>query len=267
MPRNGRSARAGARACVRLLLRQGHGILSSLAAAAGGGVTAGTRCGNCQFGRAPKKRQLRRDRQGPKTGSRYARLSDAARQYSIKTSGACALQHRQAARLRIRAETPCRALRFRLRQHEIAGGGIVGGVRRDSRPSESRTAESSRVRKASATCRGVAPCASAIACSTAPPLLLALRKIVVAERRVGDHRDAMLLAPRDHRVLDRALLQMIEHLIAGDLALAGDGEHFVEIVGVEIADAPAIGFCRRCTSSSNAATVSASGYEPRQCNR
>ena len=64
------------------------------------------------------------------------------------------------------------------------------------------------------------------------------RKIIVTERRIGDDRDAVLLAPRDHRVLDGALLQMIEHLVAGDLALAGDRQQFVEIVGVEIADAP-----------------------------
>ena len=35
-------------------------------------------------------------------------------------------------------------------------------------------------------------------------------------------------------MLDRALLQMIEHLIARDAAFAGDVENFVEIVGVEI---------------------------------
>ena len=64
------------------------------------------------------------------------------------------------------------------------------------------------------------------------------RKIIMTERRIGDDGDAMSLAPRDHRMLDRALLQMIEHLIAGDLALARDREQFVEIVGIEIADAP-----------------------------
>ena len=65
------------------------------------------------------------------------------------------------------------------------------------------------------------------------------RKIIVAERRIGDHRDAVLLAPRDHRMLDRAFLQMIEHLVAGDPAFAGDRLQFIEIVAVEIADAPA----------------------------
>ena len=32
-------------------------------------------------------------------------------------------------------------------------------------------------------------------------------------------------------MLDRAFLQMIEHLVAGDLALAGNIKHFIEIVG------------------------------------
>src|SRR5256885_2190933 len=40
----------------------------------------------------------------------------------------------------------------------------------------------------------------------------------------------MLLAPRDHGVLDRALLQMIEHLIAGDFSLARHRVQVVEIV-------------------------------------
>ena len=64
------------------------------------------------------------------------------------------------------------------------------------------------------------------------------REIVVAERRIGNDGDAMLLAPRDHGVLDRAFLQMIEHLVAGDLALARHRVQIIEIVDIEIADAP-----------------------------
>ena len=67
-------------------------------------------------------------------------------------------------------------------------------------------------------------------------------------------------------MLDGALLQMIEHLVAGDLALAGNRQHLVEIVGIEIADAP-MRILPALTSSSNAATVSGSGYDPRQCKR
>ncbi len=39
-------------------------------------------------------------------------------------------------------------------------------------------------------------------------------------------------------VLNGALLQMIEHLVAGDLARACNRQHFIQIVGIEIADAP-----------------------------
>ena len=64
----------------------------------------------------------------------------------------------------------------------------------------------------------------------------------MTERRIGDYRDAVLRAPRNNRVLDRAFLQMIEHLVAGDLPFTRDVEKFVEIVGVEIAKRPRIGF-------------------------
>ena len=71
------------------------------------------------------------------------------------------------------------------------------------------------------------------------PACSAVRKIIVPEWAIGDHGDAMLLAPWDHRVLDRALAQMVEHLIAGDLAGSpAIGQHLVEIVDIEIADAP-----------------------------
>lgn len=65
------------------------------------------------------------------------------------------------------------------------------------------------------------------------------------ERRIGDDGHAMPFAPRDHGVLDRAFLQMIEHLIAGDLPLACDGKQLVEIVLIEIADAPGTDLSRR----------------------
>src|SRR5687768_17622918 len=43
---------------------------------------------------------------------------------------------------------------------------------------------------------------------------------------------------RSDRMLDGALAQMIEHLVAGDLALARDSEGFGEILLVEIAHPP-----------------------------
>src|SRR3569833_2153369 len=52
------------------------------------------------------------------------------------------------------------------------------------------------------------------------------------------HGDAMPLAPGNDGVLDRAFFQVIEHLIARDLPLAGHSEQFIEIVAVEIADTP-----------------------------
>src|SRR5258708_16137475 len=67
-------------------------------------------------------------------------------------------------------------------------------------------------------------------------------EIIMTERRIGYHGGAMLLAPWHHRVFDRALLQMIEHLVAGDLALARNLEHLIEIVDVKIADAPGADF-------------------------
>src|SRR4029078_12278050 len=68
------------------------------------------------------------------------------------------------------------------------------------------------------------------------------RKFIMAARRIGPDGNAVLLAPRDHGVLDRAFLQVVEHLIASDVALARDIEQLVEIISVEIADAPGADF-------------------------
>src|SRR5258708_3617146 len=54
MPRNGRSARAGALRVADFFSGKGSGALSSLAAAAGGGVTVELGCKNYRIGRAPK---------------------------------------------------------------------------------------------------------------------------------------------------------------------------------------------------------------------
>src|SRR5258705_5777688 len=48
----------------------------------------------------------------------------------------------------------------------------------------------------------------------------------------------MLLAPWNHCVLDRALLQMVQDLVAGDTAVADDLPGFVQIRHVEVAHAP-----------------------------
>src|SRR5258705_97586 len=58
MPLNGRSARAGALRATDFFSGKGIGALSSLAAAAGGGVTAISKGGNDRLGRGCKKHQL-----------------------------------------------------------------------------------------------------------------------------------------------------------------------------------------------------------------
>jgi hypothetical protein len=56
MPRNGRSARAGAARAADFFSGKGDGALSSLAAAAGGGVKIELGCKNYRIGWTPKKR-------------------------------------------------------------------------------------------------------------------------------------------------------------------------------------------------------------------
>ena len=61
----------------------------------------------------------------------------------------------------------------------------------------------------------------------------------MAERAVGDDRDAVLLAPGDHGVLDGALLEMVEDLVAGDAALRRRSRRASSRSGIiEIAHAP-----------------------------
>jgi len=78
MPRNGRSDRAGAVRAAAFFSGRGKAALSSLAAAAGGGVTA--KLGEAKANRANNQKTIIGSaRQGPKTGSRYARLRAAVR--------------------------------------------------------------------------------------------------------------------------------------------------------------------------------------------
>jgi hypothetical protein len=78
MPRNGRSARAGAARAVDFFSGNGNEALSSLAATAGGGVTVETQAEIIESGEPPKT-TIGRPRQCPKAGSRYARLRAAVR--------------------------------------------------------------------------------------------------------------------------------------------------------------------------------------------
>src|SRR5262249_11688338 len=77
-----------------------------------------------------------------------------------------------------------------------------------------------------------------------PSLAARRRKFIVTERRIGNNGNAVLPAPWDDRVFDRALFKMIEHLIAGELALTCNVQNFAEIVAIEIADAPGSDFSR-----------------------
>ena len=63
-------------------------------------------------------------------------------------------------------------------------------------------------------------------------------KIAVTEGAVGRHRDAVLLAPRKYRMLNGALLQIIEHLIAGKRHVGVDRSQILQVTHVEITDAP-----------------------------
>src|SRR5262249_47949531 len=60
----------------------------------------------------------------------------------------------------------------------------------------------------------------------------------MAEWAVAHHRDTVPFAPRQDGVLDRALLQMIEDLIAGGMTTARNPAHLLEVSHVEVADAP-----------------------------
>jgi hypothetical protein len=63
-------------------------------------------------------------------------------------------------------------------------------------------------------------------------------KAPVAERAVGDDRRIVTFAPRDDFMLDRPFLEMVEDLVAGDLARTGEIKRLIEIGNVEVADAP-----------------------------
>ena len=170
MPRNGRSARAGAVRFAGFFSGTGNAALSSLAAAAGGGVTAKLGAENGRIGRAPQTTIIGAGRQGPKTGSRYARSSAAARRRDCGTALKHSVRNRYSIG-RLRGFVP-------QRESLVERGDLVSGQARGCRPRrcrrhvprsrllESQTPSGSRVRKASATWRGEAPCASAIVCSS-----------------------------------------------------------------------------------------------------
>ena len=66
----------------------------------------------------------------------------------------------------------------------------------------------------------------------------AARELPRAERAVADERHAVPLADRQDHVLGVALGQVVEHLIAGDDALAGDLDGVLDVGDVEVRETP-----------------------------
>ena len=60
-----------------------------------------------------------------------------------------------------------------------------------------------------------------------------------AEGAIADDGHVPLLTPRDHGVLDRPLLEVVEDLITGDVAVTGDRPRLFEVGHVEVAHAQA----------------------------
>src|SRR5262245_3903423 len=60
----------------------------------------------------------------------------------------------------------------------------------------------------------------------------------LSEWAVCDHRDPVRRAPGNHGVLDSALLQIVEDLVADNAAFPGDREGLLQIALVEVADPP-----------------------------
>src|SRR5437667_1432139 len=64
------------------------------------------------------------------------------------------------------------------------------------------------------------------------------REATRAERAVAHHGDAARNAPRDHRVLDRALIEVVEYLVARDALGPGERGRALQLLDAEVADAP-----------------------------
>src|SRR6478752_1167001 len=64
------------------------------------------------------------------------------------------------------------------------------------------------------------------------------REVPMAERAVSDYRDAVSLAPGDHRMLDGSLLEVVEDLVAREEALPCNLAGLLQVGYVEIAHAP-----------------------------
>src|SRR5258707_3650097 len=72
-------------------------------------------------------------------------------------------------------------------------------------------------------------------CKHPPSSARLVGKSAGTERAIPDNRQMMTLTPREHLVLDRPFEQVIEHLVAGDLVLARNGDRALQLVNIEIA--------------------------------
>ena len=78
--------------------------------------------------------------------------------------------------------------------------------------------------------------------------------------------DVVALAPRQQIVLDAAANEIVEHLVRCHLLAAGKSDQFLQVVDVEIADAPMPNLARP-NQRVERIEVSFSGTAPRQCSR
>src|ERR1700687_3768781 len=179
MPRNGRSARAGAVRAAGFFSGEGNGALSSLAAAAVGGVTVELGAQGLSNRASAQKTIIALHRQATKTGSRYARLRAAARRSRRGNSPSPLKQF-----VRNHVRYSIGRLRGLGPRGKALSRAAISSSPSLSLPAAALSAArsgveafgianswGSRVRKLKATWRGDAACASAMACSTSPALL------------------------------------------------------------------------------------------------
>src|SRR5258708_6507268 len=193
MPRNGRSARAGALRVADFFSGKGSGALSSLAAAAGGGVTVELGCKNYRIGRTPKNDNCAESTR-PENRKRICAIArgkspSPSRQLAVSVAATCHRRRGTCPRPLKHFVNNCvnysigRLPSFGPRGKALSSAAISSLLRTRSPAAAFAPAcsgveafgiantKGSRVRKARATWRGVASRASAIFWSTSPALL------------------------------------------------------------------------------------------------
>src|SRR5262249_55875133 len=147
------------------------------------------------------------------------------------------LQGREVTRTRPERECLVDSTQFGIGKLQVSGCrifGSMGGARRLGYGKERRTPnqEAQRHLSRSGLVRG------GDFLQYASPLGTRTRKAAVAKRAVAHQRDAVFLTPGQHRVLDSPFLKVVQDLIAGYVARAGDLERLLQVGDVKIADAP-----------------------------